>query len=163
MTSPAQSCMRDDSLADVAREMWDYEICAMPVVDAERRPIGSVTDRSICMAALRTRKRLDLLRAGDALLTDVPVVHEDVPLEQAERLLRAADGRWLPVVGDDGTLIGVVTSGDVVRALRAVGRRALSGKRSLAAGGSRQCYAEYGESPRATHAAPGSRRAARRL
>ncbi|XP_076945579.1 CBS domain-containing protein CBSX2, chloroplastic-like [Bidens hawaiensis] len=53
---------------------------------------------------------------GD-LMTPAPlVVHETSNLEEAVRLLLETKYRRLPVVDDDGKLIGLITRGDVVRA-----------------------------------------------
>jgi predicted transcriptional regulator len=125
MSTPVQCCRPDDTLAHAAEDMWDYEIQNMPVVDEAGRPIGLVTDRSICMTALRSRRRLDLLRVDQAMLSEVPTVHQDVPLEELERVLRGADVRWAAVVADGGAVVGVVTPGDVERALQALGKRAI--------------------------------------
>ncbi|KAD4179248.1 hypothetical protein E3N88_27839 [Mikania micrantha] len=53
---------------------------------------------------------------GD-LMTPAPlVVHETSNLEEAVRLLLETKHRRLPVVNDDGKLVGLITRGDVVRA-----------------------------------------------
>ncbi|XP_076881098.1 CBS domain-containing protein CBSX1, chloroplastic-like [Bidens hawaiensis] len=53
---------------------------------------------------------------GD-LMTPAPlVVHETSNLEEAVRLLLETKYRRLPVVDDDGKLVGLITRGDVVRA-----------------------------------------------
>ncbi|MFS7920104.1 putative CBS domain-containing protein [Helianthus anomalus] len=53
---------------------------------------------------------------GD-LMTPAPlVVHETSNLEDAVRLLLETKYRRLPVVDDDGKLVGLITRGDVVRA-----------------------------------------------
>ncbi|GFP89262.1 CBS domain-containing protein cbsx1 chloroplastic [Phtheirospermum japonicum] len=53
---------------------------------------------------------------GD-LMTPAPVVvHETTNLEHAARLLLETKYRRLPVVDDDGKLVGIITRGNVVRA-----------------------------------------------
>lgn len=53
---------------------------------------------------------------GD-LMTPAPlVVHDSTNLEEAVRLLLETKYRRLPVVDDDGKLVGLITRGDVVRA-----------------------------------------------
>lgn len=118
MTSPAVCCTIDGSLARAAEEMWDYEIHTMPVVDEQDRPIGSVTDRCICMAALRANRRLEAIQVKAAMLVGVPRVHQELPVAQLEPLMDSSQVRLLAVVEDDGRLVGVVSAGDVDRALR---------------------------------------------
>ena len=38
-------------LARAAQLMWDHDFGALPVVDADGRLVGMITDRDICMAA----------------------------------------------------------------------------------------------------------------
>ncbi|KOM52034.1 hypothetical protein LR48_Vigan09g069300 [Vigna angularis] len=53
---------------------------------------------------------------GD-LMTPTPlVVHESTSLEEAARLLLETKYRRLPVVDDDGKLVGLITRGNIVKA-----------------------------------------------
>lgn len=61
---------------------------------------------------------LDLVLVADAMVRPPDTVQPDTPLtELASRLRRG--GRSLPVLNDDGDLVGVVTAGDVWRELTA--------------------------------------------
>lgn len=113
MSTPLRCCRLEDSLAHVAGLMWDYEIHVIPVVDDRGRPIGSITDRSICMTALRTRKSLAEIAARDALLDEVSTVRAEAPLGKVRRGLADGETCWLVVVDRDGTAVGFVTDGDV--------------------------------------------------
>ncbi|KAK9077187.1 hypothetical protein SSX86_005523 [Deinandra increscens subsp. villosa] len=53
---------------------------------------------------------------GDLMTPSPLVVHETSNLEEAVRLLLETKYRRLPVVDDDGKLVGLITRGDVVRA-----------------------------------------------
>ncbi|MBL8743071.1 MAG: CBS domain-containing protein [Myxococcales bacterium] len=133
MTSPALCCSIDDTVDRVAELMWDYEIHAVPVIDVAGRPVGWVTDRSICMAALRTGQPLGSLRVERALLSSVPTVRSETKLSLLERLASRGDASWLLVVDESGGMVGVITDGDVARArlqappARSVRRRVASG------------------------------------
>ena len=50
MTDEVQSCGPETNLATVAMQMWRGDFGAMPVV-ADRKVVGMITDRDICMAA----------------------------------------------------------------------------------------------------------------
>ncbi len=134
MTSPAQCCTVEGSLAQAAEEMWDYEIHTMPVVDEQGLPVGSLTDRCVCMAALRSNRPLSSLQVRAAMLVGVFCVHQELPVAQLEGLMRAREVRWLPVVGDDGRVVGVVTASDVDRALRKLGERTMRKTRASSYG-----------------------------
>lgn len=53
---------------------------------------------------------------GDLMTPDPLAVNETTNLEEAARLLIETKYRRLPVVDDEGRLVGIITRGDVVRA-----------------------------------------------
>jgi predicted transcriptional regulator len=116
MTAPAVCCSAHDTLEYVAELMWDYEIHTVAVVDGSGRPVGWVTDRAICMTALRARQSLGALRVEQAMLRAVPTVKSDLGLSLLKA--RKASAPWLLVLDDSGAAAGVVTDGDIERARR---------------------------------------------
>ena len=50
MTSDVESCLASNTLSEAAAVMWRRDCGAVPVVDEERRVVGVITDRDICMA-----------------------------------------------------------------------------------------------------------------
>src|SRR5690606_28351921 len=65
MTRDVQVCGPRDDLNRAAQIMWDHDCGVVPVVDSERRPIGMVTDRDVCMAAYTQGKPLSAIRAEE--------------------------------------------------------------------------------------------------
>ena len=57
MTTNVASCSPDTNLAAAAGLLWDYDCGSLPVVDRERKVVGVITDRDLCMAAA-TKNRL---------------------------------------------------------------------------------------------------------
>jgi len=51
MTTGVKTCRVDDSVERAAQIMWEHDCGAVPVVDADERLVGIVTDRDVCMAA----------------------------------------------------------------------------------------------------------------
>jgi len=127
MTTPAQCCSPNDSLEQVAEMMWDYELHAIPAVDARGRPVGWVTDRAICMTTLRAGARLADLEARQALLLGIPAVHQDLPAGRLAEAMTRCGSEWLVVVDDAGVVTGVVTVGDLARASAPASRMRLTG------------------------------------
>jgi len=94
--------------------MWKGNCGFLPVVDAENRVCGVVTDRDICMA-LGTRNRL----AGDVRVEEVvqPKVHACNPEDDvhiALQTMRDGHVRRLPVLEVSGKLAGVVSMDDIL-------------------------------------------------
>jgi CBS domain-containing protein len=53
--------------------------------------------------------------AGDLMTRDVAVVHPETSLLQAVRLMAQRHISGMPVVDDDGTIVGMLTEGDLLR------------------------------------------------
>jgi CBS domain-containing protein/effector-binding domain-containing protein len=116
MTKEVKTCSRAQSLQDAAQLLWDHDIGALPVVDDERRPIGMITDRDICMAAYTQGKKLSELGVASAMSQHIYVCHPQDLLSAAEQTMAAQQVRRLPVVNERGTLIGMLSMNDIVLA-----------------------------------------------
>ncbi|HTM44570.1 MAG TPA: CBS domain-containing protein [Polyangiaceae bacterium] len=116
------ACRRpEDSLADAAVDMWDCDCGCIPIVDNEQRVTGMITDRDICMAALFKGRPIQQISIGEAM-SRVPITcHPDDTIQQAERIMREARVRRLPVTDDGGRLIGLISLNDI--ALEAANER----------------------------------------
>src|SRR5687767_6253206 len=51
MTRDVRACSPTDTLATAAQIMWENDCGAVPVVDADERIVGIITDRDLAMAA----------------------------------------------------------------------------------------------------------------
>jgi CBS domain-containing protein len=115
MTAPVQSCSPDDALNVPAKMMWDGDLGSVPVVDAERRVIAMITDRDIAMAGYTTGRPLPELQVHSAMSKRVFVCHPDDTLGDAEAVMRTARVRRLPVLDDEGRLVGILSLADLAR------------------------------------------------
>jgi CBS domain-containing protein len=107
VTAPA-----DASLRDVARTMLDEELGDV-VVAEDDRPIGIVTDRDVALAVARYDD-LDGLTAADVMTPDPVTIHEDATAVDLPARMAEGRVRRIPVVDDDGRLVGIATLDDVV-------------------------------------------------
>ena len=92
----------------------------LPVLE-EGRLVGVVSDRDLRSAApaLGDPERaaaLEKIRISDVLTREVVTARPDEPIEEAANRMREKKIGCLPVV-QDGTLLGIVTSSDVMEAL----------------------------------------------
>ncbi|BDG08025.1 CBS domain-containing protein [Anaeromyxobacter paludicola] len=99
----------DLPLAEVAPLLLERDLDALPVVDAEGRPLGIVS-------------KTDLLRpgAGDATVFDgmthaALTVPEGAPVSEAASLMAANGVHQLPVVDGEGKVVGLLGSLEVLR------------------------------------------------
>ena len=115
MSQPVVSCPDSATLNEAARLMWEFDCGIVPVVDADGRLAGVVTDRDICMAAYTQGRLLSAMSTGAAMARNVIAVHSDDLVEQAEDLMRDNQIRRVPVVDKDGRPVGVVSMNDLAR------------------------------------------------
>src|SRR5687767_12489389 len=71
MTTEVTTCSADDPLQRPAQLMWESDRGFLPVVDSERRVIGVITDRDICMAAYTKGVPLGGASVSSAMSPDV--------------------------------------------------------------------------------------------
>jgi CBS domain-containing protein len=113
MRTGIKACFPENSLADAARVMWEYDCGCVPVVDASGRVTGMVTDRDICMSAYFRGAALREISIGDAMSRDVLSVRPGDSIQSAEALMRHVQVRRLPVADGDGRLLGILSLNDL--------------------------------------------------
>ncbi len=107
------ACRPEDSMASAAQIMWEHDCGVVPVVDAERRVVGIVTDRDLCMAAYTKGRALAQMRVGDAMQKPVFCCHEEDTRAAIHEAMRMHQVRRIPVVDDSLRLVGLVSLNDL--------------------------------------------------
>ncbi len=113
MTSPARSCTPDATLVAAAQTLWDHDCGTLPVLDAEGRPAGMITDRDICMALARKNRFPGDIRVREVMSPHPFVCKPSDEIEEALLTMARRRVRRLPVVDGGGRLVGVVSVNDV--------------------------------------------------
>jgi len=115
MSRTVRACAPTDNLATAAHLMWEGDLGLVPVVDAEGRPVGVLTDRDICMSALLNGARLEEVPVARSMSRNLTTVREDGSVRDALDLMREQRVRRLPVVDADGRMTGVLSLADLAR------------------------------------------------
>ncbi len=111
----------DTPISDTMRVIDRSGVGVALVVDADRRLLGVVSDGDIRKALLAGE---DVASPTHLTMTKTPVVIGPADLEQearlttAVRLLQDRQGRLMPLVSSDGTLVGVRTLDELDRMMR---------------------------------------------
>ncbi len=113
MNRDVKTCGPQDPLNRAAQIMWEERCGAVPVVDEQSRPIGFLTDRDICMAAYTQGKPLDALRVETAMARKVVSCGVEDDLGSAARLMQQNRTRRLPVIDQNGKLVGLLSLDDL--------------------------------------------------
>ena len=117
MHTQVSSCGPEDSLEHAAQLMWENDCGALPVCagDGINRVIGMITDRDIAMNALFQHQMLKDLKVKDAMSKSVETCRSSDSVSQAEKIMREARIRRLPVLDGSGSLAGIVSLADLAR------------------------------------------------
>lgn len=102
---------------DAARLMFRNRVSGLPVVDPQDHLLGIITEADFLRIELdRAEGSLEVQfeRVGDVMTTDLVTIGADMSLTEAARVMCVEDLKRLPVVGDDGRLIGIISRADIV-------------------------------------------------
>jgi CBS domain-containing protein len=113
MSRHVTTCAPHDSLEHAASLMWNSDCGCLPVLSAAGRLQGVITDRDICMAALFQGKALREVRVEDAMAKKVLTCRASDEVQEAQRQMENEQIRRLPVIGNQGELIGIVSMADI--------------------------------------------------
>lgn len=142
MTTDVVTFGPQDNVRDAMREMLVRDVDAAPVVDADRRVVGvistadlivqestlhlpaviAILGATITLPWEQDRFEEDLEKALGARVEEVMAHHPitvapHASLETAATLMHEHGVSRLPVVDDDGVLVGLLARGDIVRAI----------------------------------------------
>lgn len=115
MNRPPVSCGATDSLHRAAGLMIEHDCGALPVVDESGHPCGILTDRDICIAAHQLGLPLESITAAQAMTRELHTCRAGDPVGVAERIMSKCRVRRVPVVDQEGALVGIITLGDLAR------------------------------------------------
>lgn len=135
MTTDVATTGPDAPLKEAAVELVRRRISGMPVVDGDRRVLGVVSEADILAKEGDDRRggggflqwlvdpgdpwitaRFDAVTVGEAMSQPAQTITANRPLADAATIMLDEGINRLPVVDDDGKLIGLVSRGDLVRA-----------------------------------------------
>jgi CBS domain-containing protein len=145
MDSEPETVAPDTPVEDVVRLLRENELPGVPVIDGDGRCVGIVTEADLVLPddqgdlhiphyinlfggtvfleplgrfEQRLRKAF-ASKASDMMTSDPDTVGPDTGVRDAARLIHESGHNRLPVVDEDGRLVGVVTRVDVLGALAA--------------------------------------------
>ncbi|WP_418981609.1 IMP dehydrogenase [Alistipes sp.] len=101
---------KDHTVGDALDMMKEYRIGGIPVVDERCRLIGIVTNRDLRFQTDMTRLIADVMTPGDRLVTT-----HSTELDNAKQVLLNSKIEKLPVVDDEGHLVGLITYKDITK------------------------------------------------
>jgi CBS-domain-containing membrane protein len=117
----------------MAAMLHDRQVSAFPVIDEDNKVIGVVSESDLLvkealegtvpgtlrgLAQWHVRSQVTAITAADLMTQPAVTIGPDEPVSHAARLMYNKRVKRLPVISDDGTLIGIVTRSDVLSVYR---------------------------------------------
>lgn len=130
MTLAVVAVGRDAPFKEIVRTMERWKVSALPVLEGEGRVIGVVSEADLLPkeefhdrlpSPHEEGQRLsDLAKAGavtaeELMSTPAITVHPDATLAQAARIMAVRHIKRLPVIDEEGMLLGVVSRADLLK------------------------------------------------
>ena len=111
----------DENLVDAAKRMRMFHVGDLVVVhnQGDRRvPVGILTDRDIVLSAVASEAaHIHSLLVRDVMSSEIVTARDHESLMDALKKMQAHGVRRLPIINDDGALVGILALDDVVRAV----------------------------------------------
>lgn len=84
------------------------------VVTEDDKPVGMITDRDLAIQVVADGRDPHEVTVADIMASPVHTASDDIGLVEAVDIMAEHAVRRLPVVGADGTLVGLITLDDVL-------------------------------------------------
>jgi CBS domain-containing protein len=114
MSSNPCAIEADKPVAYAARMMKDEDVGLAPIVEGDRL-VGTLTDRDIVTRVVAEGRDPQSVAVREVASTDLVTIDPQQDLGEALQLMARNQVRRLPVVEEDGRLVGVVAQADVAR------------------------------------------------
>lgn len=114
MTPDARAIWLTESLADAAKEMWENDCGALPIIKDRRKVVGMITDRDICMATAMRDRNPSHISVEEVMNQTVYTTELEADVEHALETMREHKVRRLPVLNAEGELEGILSMNDIV-------------------------------------------------
>ncbi|MBS4007600.1 MAG: CBS domain-containing protein [Clostridium sp.] len=129
------------SITEVARLLVEHKVSGLPVVDEEQRVVGMITegdliyqDKKVHMPAfleilggviylenpqriVNDLKKMTAAKVAEVMTSKVYTVKEDASMEDIATIMVERQVNRLPVVDQNGKLVGIISRQDLVKAM----------------------------------------------
>ena len=114
MTSNVAACGPNTDLSAAASLMWQYDCGVIPVIDGNKKVVGVITDRDICMAAAMSNRPASQIAVSEVISGEVFACAPEDDVSEALATMQRRQVLRLPVVDQNGTLQGILSMNDIV-------------------------------------------------
>ncbi|MER5436458.1 CBS domain-containing protein [Streptomyces sp. NPDC002588] len=115
MTQDVVEAHRDTSLKEVVRLLDRHRISGVPVVDADDKVVGVISETDLIRRQAARSPDGRALTAQELMSSPAVTVHPEQRIADAARVMERHGVERLPVVDEEDRLIGIATRRDLLR------------------------------------------------
>lgn len=111
---------RDTTALEAAGLMRHHhvgDVIVVDEVDGGKKPVGIVTDRDLVVEVMAGGVDPREVKLGELVLRSPVTIDKNASYAETVRLMAVNGVRRIPVVGEGGVLVGIITADDMLRQL----------------------------------------------
>ena len=101
------------TVLEAVKKMHELKIGSLVVMGENAAPCGMITERDVLRRIATVGDDLSNVAVGEVMTRSVIVCRPDDPIDKVRSIMKNQYVRQLPVVDDEGSVIGIVSLGDV--------------------------------------------------
>lgn len=113
MTTSVVAVKPESTVWEAVVKMDKLGVGAMPVINDEGKLVGIFTERDLLRRVVAKRRDPETTRIREVMTPNPVTIGPDEPIETARRLMAKIKARHLPVVDEEGRLIGIISIKDI--------------------------------------------------
>ena len=103
----------ENTVKEAIQVMAEHNIGAVVIVDDKFKPIGIFTERDLLIKVCAKDLDPEKVKLEEVMTRDPVTIHEDTPAMQALEIMMNFGFRHLPIVDENGVLVGVISIRDL--------------------------------------------------
>lgn len=102
-----------ESVLTATQLMNEHGIGALLVIDSEDNLVGIFTERDVLRRVVAVELQPSSVMVGDVMTTEIACCSPDTKIDDAHSIFRQYRIRHLPVLSNDGEVVGLISIGDL--------------------------------------------------
>ncbi len=115
MTTELVTARPDETVVEAARKMAENAVGSVVVVDDRGTLLGIVTERDIVVRVVARGLDPSKTLVGEIMTRNPVTIYDDASLSAAAELMRRKRVSHLPVINEEGRVVGMISRSDIVR------------------------------------------------
>ncbi len=114
MTNDVGFCLLTDDLTKAAGVMRQRDCGIVPILDAEKRVVGVITDRDVCIAVASRDCKPSEIKVEELCRENIIVCEPNEKINDVLKKMRKNQIKRLPVTSQSGELVGIISITDIL-------------------------------------------------